>query len=160
MTSQPPASEDARHRPTAVPPRFTASPPAPTFDGAVVAQCWAIQLALTIGLLTLSLLMAAIRDDFTLFLHDPGVPGWRLFCALMPLYGLMSVAALAWRQRPLRWLYALLLGASAAVPVLHQFRHWTEGKPPDASVAVEAAMVAVALVGTTASVRWARRGAP
>jgi hypothetical protein len=123
---------------------------------ALVAQCWTSQLLLLIALLVLSLLMAAIRDDFTVFLYDPGASGWRVFCVVMPLFGLMAVLARLGDARWLRWTHAVLLGATLLLPLGHQARHFAEGKPPDLSVLVEVVMVIVALIGARAGVQWAR----
>ena len=126
----------------------------------LVAQCWTTQLLLLIGLLVLSLLMAAIRDDFNLFLYDPGAGGWRAFCVLLPLFGLMAVLARLGEARWLRWMHAVLLGATLLVPLGHQGRHFAEGRAPDLSLLVEVVMVIVALIGAASGAKWARAAAP
>lgn len=123
---------------------------------ALVAQCWTTQLLLFVALLVLSLLMAAIRDDFNVFLYDPGATGWRAFCVLLPLFGLMSVLARMGDARWQRWAHATLLGATLLLPLGHQAKHFGEGRAPDLSVLVEVAMVIVALIGATTGVKWAR----
>ena len=123
---------------------------------ALVAQCWTTQLLLLVALLVLSLLMAAIRDDFNLFLYDPGAAGWRAFCVLLPLFGLMGLLARLGDARWQRWAHAALLGATLLLPLGHQARHYGEGRPPDLSVLVEVVMLIVAVIGARAGVQWAR----
>ena len=127
---------------------------------AVVAQCWTSQLLLLLGMLVLSLLQSAIKDDFGVFLIDPGEPGWRAFCVLVAAYAVMPVATRIFASPWFRWLNAGLLTLTLLVPVGHQLKHFLEGKPPDISLAPELAMVAVALVGGWAAVRWARSAGP
>lgn len=125
----------------------------------VVAQCWTTQLLLLLALLVLALLDAAIRDDFNLFLYDPGAGGWRAFCVVLPLFGLMAVLARLGEARWQRWAHAALLGATLLLPLGHQARHLNEGRLPDLSVMVEVVMVVVALLGAGAGVKWARSAA-
>jgi hypothetical protein len=123
---------------------------------ALVAQCWTSQQLLLIALLVLSLVTAAIRDDFTLFLYDPGATGWRALCVLLPLFCLMAVLARVGEARWLRWTHAALLGATLLLPLGHQVRHFREGRAPDLSMLVEVVMVIVAVIGARAGAQWAR----
>nr|WP_297353590.1 hypothetical protein [uncultured Caldimonas sp.] len=124
---------------------------------AAVAQCWTVQTLLLLALLTLSLLSGAIQDNFTDFLYDPGDQGWRLFCFVLPVYSLMSIAAWLSNARWMRWLHAALLSLASLLPVAHQAKHFVEGKPPDLSLGVEVAMLLCALAGAIVAVRWARQ---
>ncbi len=123
----------------------------------VVAQCWSSQLVLLIGLLCLSLTQSAIKDDFTEFLYDPGEGGFRLFCALTPLYALMPVLVRICDRVWFRWLNCQLLFMTILLPAGHQTKHFLQGKPVDqwlVSLDVVAALIAV--VGGVAAASWAR----
>lgn len=120
------------------------------------AQCWTTQLLLLLSFIVLALLDAAVRDDFTSFLFDPGTPGWRFLCGLVPVYALMPVLVRTCEGRWFRWLNTALSGLTLLFPISHQIRHISQGKPWDVSVAVEFAMVFVTLLGTWTALRWAR----
>lgn len=123
---------------------------------AALAQCWTSQLLLTLGLYSLAFLQAAIKDDLSLFLHDPGEAGWRSLCILIPLYAGMPVLVRLYGSVWFRWLNALLLLLTALVPVAHQTRHILEGKMPDLALTLEAVILSLGILGAVLAVRWAR----
>lgn len=129
----------------------------PCFDfRAGVAQCWTTQLLLLLGMLLLSLMQSAIRDDFTNFLVDPGEKGWRLMCVLIPLYAVMPVLVRLHESRWFGWFNTVLLPLTSLLPLGHQMRHFLEGKPFDMAVLLEATMVVLAFLGGVLAARWAR----
>ena len=125
---------------------------------AAVAQCWTTQLLLVFGLLVLALVDAAIRDDFVVFLYDPGTPGWRFFCVAVPLYAAMPMLVRLSERRWFRWLNTVLLGLTALLPIAHQAKHLSQGKPLDVSVTGDVTMLLMALLGVAVAQQWARSG--
>lgn len=124
-----------------------------------MAQSWNTQLLLTFGLIVLSLLDAAVRDDFVAFLYDPGTPGWRMFCVLVPLYASMPMLIHLYEHRGFRWLNAVMLAMTGILPISHQVKHLSQGRPLDVSVTGDITMLLMAVLGAAMAVRWARSAA-
>lgn len=122
---------------------------------ATLAQCWNSQLLLSLGLLSLAFMQAAIKDDFSIFMVDPGEIGWRHFCVVIPLYAVMPVLVRLYDGTWFRWLNVPLLLLTAYLPIAHQTKHILEGKLPDLAVTVEIGIVSVGILGAVLAVRWA-----
>ncbi|SFU36687.1 hypothetical protein [Pseudoduganella namucuonensis] len=123
---------------------------------AAVAQCWTTQLLLLLGVLVLGFLQAAIKDDFSIFLHDPGDAGWNAIIILISFYAVMSVLVRVYDGTWFRWLNVPLLLTTLLFPVRHQTKHIMEGQMPNQAVALEVLIVLIAILGTVLAVRWAR----
>ena len=124
---------------------------------AAVAQCWTTQCLLLLTMGVLAFLSAAIKDDFRIFLVDPGEPGWRMFCFVLPLYALMPWLVRLLDHAAFRWTTAVLLLLSGLLPIAHQAKHISQGQMPDFAVVAEAAMVLCGLAGSLLALRWARQ---
>ena len=123
---------------------------------AAVAQCWTTQLLLLLGVLVLSFLQAAIKDDFSIFLYEPGEAGWNASINLISFYAAMSVLARVYDSTWFRWLNVPLLLSTLVFPVRHQTKHIMDGQMPNQAVALEVLIVLIAILGAVLAVRWAR----
>jgi hypothetical protein len=131
------------------------------FDArAAVTQCWNTQCLLLLSQGLLMLVSAAVKDDFRSFLADPGEPGWRLFCFVLPVYAVMPWLVRLVDRRAFRWFAAVMLLLSGLMPVAHQAKHISQGQMPDVAVVVEVAMVLCGLAGSLLAARWARQAGP
>lgn len=134
--------------------------PRSSFDlRAAVAQCWNTQCLLLLSLGMLSLASAAIKDDFRVFLYDPGEPGWRVFCFVLPLFAVMPWLVRLAEHVAFRWFTAVLLLLSGLMPIAHQAKHLSRGQMPDLSLVVEVLMVLCGCGGSLLAWRWARQQA-
>jgi hypothetical protein len=124
-----------------------------------VIEGWIILLGLWIGTFALSLTQAAIRDDFKIFVYDPGQLGWQFTCILFSVYGLMPALARILDAQWFRWLNVVLLAVSALITVAHRLKHIVTGMAIDLSLSVEIVICIVSLLTLVHALHWAKAGA-
>lgn len=123
---------------------------------AMLAQCWTAQALLMLAALMLAFLQAAVMDDFSNFLFDPGHGGWLALCVILTVAGMMPLMVTVQRARWFRLLNLVLILSSALLPVLHHGRHYMEGRLPDAGATPEAFALGVGVFGLVLALRWLR----
>ncbi|MES2355412.1 MAG: hypothetical protein V4568_13640 [Pseudomonadota bacterium] len=124
----------------------------------IVSMGWIISVLLQIADLVVRLSNAAILDDFSGFLFDPGEVGLKAFAVVVCVHAILILSIQLTDAIWFRWLNVILLPIFCLLFMAHQIFHLISGGMVPAAHMIVTTQYLIGFVVTVYAVKWARAG--